>query len=87
MENQADYTTRLISEVIKINAKSIEARKTPTDNYQSYLGSMLQGTVWTSGCASWYKSARGVDWILWPSNMVVLWWNLARNELKDFIIQ
>ena len=81
-----NYTTQLISQVIRNKLKSIEVRQEPTDKYQTYLASMLDGTVWTSGCASWYKSARGVDWILWPSNMVTLWWNLVRTEIQDYVM-
>ncbi|HEX6777975.1 MAG TPA: 4-hydroxyacetophenone monooxygenase, partial [Ktedonobacterales bacterium] len=26
----------------------------------------MQGTVWTSGCSSWYLDARGRNTTLWP---------------------
>jgi hypothetical protein len=33
----------------------------------------LQGTVWSSGCKSWYQTADGINFAIWPKSTWRYW--------------
>ena len=50
----------------------------------SYLGEMtqaLKGTVWDSGCKSWYQTAEGINFAIWPKSTWRYW--LATRKVNE----
>jgi hypothetical protein len=41
-------------------------RPETVERYNDEIQEMMQGTVWTSGCQSWYLDAEGRNTTLWP---------------------
>ena len=87
IECQANYAIDCIRQVIKSGGRSIEVRTQPFDKYQEYLQSEMKSTVFSSGCLSWYRNDRGVQWILWPGNLTRFWWQLVKCEPEDYIVK
>ncbi|MCF8168237.1 MAG: NAD(P)/FAD-dependent oxidoreductase, partial [Rhodoferax sp.] len=45
----------------------------------------MQGTVWTSGCKSWYQNAQGQIDTLWPGYTWEYWLKTRRFALTDYV--
>ena len=45
---------------------SVEVRPAAVAAFNEEVQSMMPGTVWSSGCASWYLDANGNNTTLWP---------------------
>ncbi len=48
------------------NANRIEVRRERTDAFNRELRTALAGTVWHTGCTSWYLDENGNDPNQWP---------------------
>jgi cation diffusion facilitator CzcD-associated flavoprotein CzcO len=44
----------------------VDVRPETQARYSERLGERLAGTVWASGCTSWYKTSNGKNTTLWP---------------------
>lgn len=56
------------------------------ETFSSDLQERLKGTVWTTGCKSWYMNKRGDIQVLWPQT-VTKFINMFKNTdfESDFI--
>ena len=45
----------------------------------------MQGTVWVSGCKSWYQSEGGRIDTLWPGFTTAYWWRSLRFDAADYL--
>jgi cyclohexanone monooxygenase len=45
---------------------SVEVRAEAQRDYNGWLARRLAGTVWATGCRSWYLDSRGRNGVLWP---------------------
>ena len=41
----------------------------------------LKGTVWDSGCKSWYQTAEGINFAIWPKSTWRYW--LATRKVNE----
>ncbi|MHB8599453.1 MAG: hypothetical protein ACYDER_21905 [Ktedonobacteraceae bacterium] len=46
--------------------QTVEVQPVIQDTFNTEMQQRMQGTVWTSGCASWYLDASGHNTTLWP---------------------
>src|SRR5690606_23325558 len=46
--------------------KFMDVRRDVQDAYNERLQARMQGTVWNSGCTSWYQTSSGKNTTLWP---------------------
>ena len=44
----------------------------------------LKGTVWSSGCKSWYQTADGINFAIWPKSTWRYWLDTRRVNLADY---
>jgi len=44
-----------------------------------------RGTVWETGCRSWYLDQLGHNTTLWPASTVTYWWRTRRVREADFV--
>ena len=47
-------------------ADRLEVREEAQAAYNARIDARMRGTVWSSGCASWYLDATGRNATLWP---------------------
>jgi cation diffusion facilitator CzcD-associated flavoprotein CzcO len=59
---------------------AIEVRKEAADAYNARLQARLPGTVWGSGCSSWYLDAYGRNLTLWPGFTFTYRWRTRRFD-------
>ena len=66
MERQVRHVIDALRAMKRRSARSIEVKKSVHDRYQSSLDRKMEGTVWLSGCNSWYLSPEGKNTSLYP---------------------
>ncbi|MGB7373797.1 MAG: NAD(P)/FAD-dependent oxidoreductase [Pontixanthobacter sp.] len=85
-EMQARYIASLIGEIAEGRARTIEPKDDVTHAYNAQLRNAMAGTIWTSGCDSWYFDPQG--------RVASYPWSYARfaeemqvPALDDFIVE
>ncbi len=66
IESQLAYVMDAIRQMDERAIASVEVRRDAVDAYNDELQAMMAGTVWATGCASWYLDATGHNTTLWP---------------------
>ena len=65
IESQLNYVTEAIDVALK-DGTLIEPKAHVAANWTRTLQSKLPGTVWGTGCSSWYLNAEGQNTVIWP---------------------
>ena len=86
IECQAHYISRLISEAMTRNAKSLEVTPRAMTDFYRELERDMARTAWVGGCSSWYKNAEGRVINNWSSHTLKYWWRTRRPNLEDYVI-
>jgi cation diffusion facilitator CzcD-associated flavoprotein CzcO len=66
MEAQFHYILDCFRTLARQNAGIVEVQPQAQAAYNAEIQQRLQGTVWQSGCASWYLDANGHNSTIWP---------------------
>jgi hypothetical protein len=69
-ELQFDFIMQLIDHAISQDCDAIEASQPATDAFNERLVEATKGTIWVTGCRSWYLNEDGIP-AAWP-------WSLQR---------
>ncbi len=51
----------------------IDVRQDVQEKFNARVQEKLKGTVWTSGCQSWYQQADGKNFTIWPASTWRFW--------------
>ena len=75
-ELQLDFILQLIEHAVGEGCDEIEASQAATDAFNARLIEATKGTIWVTGCRSWYLNDDGIP-AAWP-------WTLQRfrDEMK-----
>jgi cation diffusion facilitator CzcD-associated flavoprotein CzcO len=66
IESQVAYVMSAIETMRAKNLKLVDVRADVQDRYNTRVRERLKGTVWSSGCVSWYQTRSGKNTTLWP---------------------
>jgi cation diffusion facilitator CzcD-associated flavoprotein CzcO len=66
IESQLAYVMDAIRVMDSRGIATVEVRPEAVARYNAEVQAMMPGTVWASGCASWYLDAQGNNTTLWP---------------------
>jgi len=66
IESQLRYVMDALRIMDEQQIATFEVRPEAMTAYNAQIQSMMPGTVWMSGCASWYLDAAGRNTTLWP---------------------
>ena len=87
IESQTNYILDAIQKMIKQNIKSIDVRKDVQTKFNEEIQKKLEGTIWLSGCKSWYLSADGKNHTVWPG-FTLEFRNRTKNiNLNDYHLE
>lgn len=68
IEASATYTVQALKAMSRHGLRSVEVKSSALRQYNDWLQRQLAGTVWSSGCRSWYlHSQSGRNHTLWPT--------------------
>lgn len=66
IESQLNYILDCLRIMKRRHIRTIEVRSEVQEAFTMEMQRRMKGTVWTSGCMSWYLDARGHNTTLWP---------------------
>jgi cation diffusion facilitator CzcD-associated flavoprotein CzcO len=79
IESQIRYMLGALRTMDERGARTLEVRADAVEDYNDAVERQMQGTVWDSGCASWYIDDTGRNTTLWPD-----WTWRFRQRVSDF---
>ena len=65
-------------------AGSVEVKADVQNDFNKTLHEKMKGTVWMTGCKSWYLNANGTNSTIWPDFTVTYWWKTHSADRRDF---
>jgi cation diffusion facilitator CzcD-associated flavoprotein CzcO len=83
IEAQARYAVRAIRAMRRRGIAELDVRPEIEQAFRAEMRRKLAGTVWTSGCSSWYL-APGGDALLWPGFTFDYWRRTRDVRLSDY---
>lgn len=66
IEAQVAYITDAIKKARELGSKYMDIKQDIQTTYNEEMQSRLEGTVWNSGCVSWYLTSAGKNTSVWP---------------------
>jgi len=66
IESQINYILDCLRTMDRRNMRAVEVRPAIQEAFDMEMQRRMRGTVWTSGCTSWYLDANGRNTTLWP---------------------
>lgn len=87
IESQANYIVDAVKKMQEKGLKSIEVKKEIQDNFNEEIQQKLKGSIWLSGCNSWYISEDGKNHTLWPGFTFEFWNRTKTINLKDYEVE
>ncbi len=84
IESQVCYIARALKCLREKGYSILSLRQAVYMRFNRTLQARSRGTVWTSGCKSWYIDERGKNFTLWPESPMRYWWRTRRFSPKDY---
>jgi cation diffusion facilitator CzcD-associated flavoprotein CzcO len=86
IEAQARYAAQAVRAMRRNALASLDVRPGVEQAFRAELARKLEGTVWTSGCSSWYMAPDG-DVLLWPGFTFDYWRRTRRVDLRHYEVR
>ncbi len=84
IESQVNYILQLIQLVNKTQTQAIVVRENVQNQFNDAVQKKMQGTVWQSGCVSWYQQDGGKNFALWPTYTWKYWLETRKVNPSDY---
>jgi cation diffusion facilitator CzcD-associated flavoprotein CzcO len=84
IEAQVRYVLQALRR-LHSGARTVEVRADVQDRFVSRVRGRLDGTVWQSGCGSWYLDERGRNTTIWPRFTFDYWWRTRRLDPSEYV--
>ena len=83
-EAQIDHVVNAVRAMRKRRLAAVEPTRTAQAAWVREVDAMGEGTVWTSGCASWYLDATGRNAAIWPGSVPAFQKRVAPFDPDDY---
>jgi cation diffusion facilitator CzcD-associated flavoprotein CzcO len=87
IESQVAYVLDALRYMDRHGADTVQVRADAAERFNADLDERMQGTVWSTGCASWYLDSRGRNATLWPDWTWRFRQRTARFDPDDFELE
>ncbi|AXY56562.1 NAD(P)/FAD-dependent oxidoreductase [Acinetobacter chinensis] len=84
IESQVNYILQLIQLVHRSHCDAIVVKDDVQAAFNHDIQEQLKGTVWQSGCVSWYQQDGGKNFALWPTYTWKYWLRTRRLNPADY---
>lgn len=84
IEAQIGFVLRALAALDSAGARRLDIRADAQRRSVRKVQDRLTGTVWQSGCRSWYLDASGRNYAIWPRTSLHYWLALRRLERRDY---
>src|SRR5262249_19090382 len=86
IESQIQYVLDAVKTRREKRLRSVEVKAEVQDGYNRELHERLAGTVWASGCVSWYRTRSGKNTTLWPGFTFEFRYRTRRFKAADYLV-
>ena len=84
IEAQTRYALQAIQAIRRRKLRFLDVREPVQRALTERVQRKLNGSVWNSGCRSWYVGEDGYNLTLWPFFTFQYWWQTRRLALADY---
>jgi cation diffusion facilitator CzcD-associated flavoprotein CzcO len=84
IEAQVRYIAKGLQLLRKRGSAMMDLRSDAHARFNRELQERAQGTVWASGCKSWYLDEHGRNVTLWPKSSTIYWLRTRRFSPDDY---
>jgi cation diffusion facilitator CzcD-associated flavoprotein CzcO len=85
IESQVRYIVECIQRLKQRGADYVEVRQDVQDAFLREVQEHLAGTVWSTGCRSWYQTAEGINFAIWPMSTWRYWLRTRHVEPSEYL--
>jgi cation diffusion facilitator CzcD-associated flavoprotein CzcO len=85
IEAQVRYIMEVLGLMRARRATSVDIRPDVQDRFNARLQQRLGGSIWATGCQSWYQHRSGKITALWPGFTWEFWMKTRRIDSKNYI--
>jgi cation diffusion facilitator CzcD-associated flavoprotein CzcO len=85
IEAQVNYIMQCLKLVKDRQADWIDVKPEAMTRFLGEMGQALKGTVWSSGCKSWYQTADGINFAIWPKSTWRYWMETRTVNEGDYV--
>jgi cation diffusion facilitator CzcD-associated flavoprotein CzcO len=85
IECQVNYIVRALQSLRTRGQKVLRLRPDVQRDDYALMQQKMKGTVWSSGCKSWYQNADGHIDTLWPGYTWEYWFKTRRFQVADYL--
>ena len=85
IEAQVHYVLQCIKRLQEKGADYLDVKPQVQREFNEKLQTKFAGTVWSSGCSSWYQQADGKNILLWPGSTWRFWLKTRRVRDEDYV--
>src|SRR5262249_25646148 len=86
IEAQARYAAQCIATLRQSELQSIDVKPEVQREFTDMLKKRTEGTVWSSGCKSWYQGDDGRNLAIWPGYTVEYWLETRKPKLDAYVV-
>lgn len=84
MECQARLIRQALETLEESDAEYLDVKPAVHRDFNESLHERMVGTVWKSGCESWYLEDDGQNTTLWPGYTFEYWWRTRQFDETDY---
>ena len=84
IESQIAYALDAVKKMRAARLKMVDVRPAAQATYNARLQKRFAGTVWSSGCVSWYRTAKGKITTLWPGSTLEFRLRTRRFDAENY---
>ncbi len=84
IEAQVHYVMQCLKLLKQKGADYLDVKPEAQRSFNEKLQAKFNGTVWQSGCSSWYQQADGRNVMLWPGSTWRFWQQTRRVNEADY---
>ncbi|MCG8671552.1 MAG: NAD(P)/FAD-dependent oxidoreductase [Pseudomonadales bacterium] len=84
IESQVHYILDCMSQMKAKKADYADVKQSAQDAFCDEIQEELKGSVWASGCTSWYQQADGKNTALWPFSTWRYWLRTRKLKAGDY---
>ncbi|MGE5452146.1 MAG: flavin-containing monooxygenase [Acidobacteriota bacterium] len=84
IEAQVHYIIACMKMLKQKGADYLDVKPQAQQRFLADVTEHLKGTVWSSGCKSWYQTADGINFAIWPKSTWRYWLETRHVNASDY---
>lgn len=87
IESGVRYVMGAVKDILDLDLHSVEVKAEVQAAFNADLRERMKGTVWSTGCRSWYLDKEGRNYVLWPGFTFMYRRITRRFDVDNYIVQ